>query len=58
MALGVILTISILAMLSVRLWDYLTPSVEAFVIPGPESVTNSLALHTCRVDLSPKLNGF
>jgi len=40
------------------LWVYLTPSIYAAQLPGPENVTNSMALHVCLAYHSRKLSSF
>ncbi|KLO06797.1 hypothetical protein SCHPADRAFT_945795 [Schizopora paradoxa] len=45
--LGWIFKIFLVAELGVGLWIYLTPSVHPAILPGPESLTNSIALHFC-----------
>jgi len=54
--LGVFLATFLLGWLGVRLWVYLTPSVQSLIIPGPGDVVNSAALHMCLAETSPKLS--
>ncbi|KLO13197.1 hypothetical protein SCHPADRAFT_940560 [Schizopora paradoxa] len=54
--LGAFLTIYLTAEFGVALWIYLTPKVSPVILPGPESITNSLALHACLGAPSSKLS--
>jgi len=53
---GTFLVVFLLAELGVALWLYLTPSLLPAMLPGPESITNNLALHVCLATNSPKLS--
>ncbi|KLO13131.1 hypothetical protein SCHPADRAFT_997570 [Schizopora paradoxa] len=55
-ALAAFLTLFLLGEFGVALWLYLTPTMFPAVLPGPESVTNSQALHVCLATNSPKLD--
>ncbi|KLO12281.1 hypothetical protein SCHPADRAFT_429430 [Schizopora paradoxa] len=52
--LAAFMIIYLIAETGVGLWIYLTPSVYSIRLPGPESITNSLALHRCLGDDIPK----
>jgi len=56
--LAAMIMIYLLGEFGVALWVYLTPSMHFVQLPGPENVTNSLALHGCLAYSSPKLNSF
>jgi len=56
--LAAMIIVYLLGEFGVALWVYLTPSMYAVPLPGPENVTNSLALHACLAYSSPKLNSF
>jgi len=55
-ALAAFFALYLIGELGVTLWVYATPSLELLSLPGPESDTGSLALHTCSAITSPKLS--
>jgi len=56
-ALGAFLSIYLLGQLGVAMWLYATP-LELLSLPGPESITENLVLHTCTAVTSPRWTGF
>jgi len=56
--LAVLIILYLMAEFAVALWVYLTPSMYAVSLPGPENVTDSLPLHACLAYSSLKLNSF
>jgi len=53
---GIFLVLYLVAELGLGFWIYLTPSLFVVPIPGPESITNSVALHWCQGAPSAKLS--